>query len=585
MALHDCSVWGRPSLHYSVCFGSWFTFRYAESYFAYKRECFPVTSNFGVAQYDSVTRQHHVSQLKSAARALREREDAPAATHDAPGSPALVQKSNDVALPAAMSLAVRCMPDRIPKPTSKDARELQLRYVAWWAVLGENNLDVGDLGEADPMDENEDEGAAAASADVAESLDPAPAASLEPGSPLRELGSAPSAFAPPAEGIDPQQGEPSILGALAGVERQEANLRSLMEDPDKEEDPTKLEWLFEKVRTSTEQGSDAVDPWDPMDVFDAAMNFEKYHSLVALAPLMHRFIQFAQGPRCFRKFKQSKTAWSERNQLDHDLKLIREGLQLDPQCRGARMQGWHASSLVRAREVVDATDFGAEGAAIPPIAFNPSRQARIVSNEEHMPDHPQVLLIDGDVFFVLGGQRVKPAQANARGIARLFYTTTSAEHVQALCLLRTTAEKFPWVTFSWTSRPRFIRLTKKAMANMLELRVLEHREDAGNTAMEMELHPVAVTKICEARIDVLNAKTDKQMKAKLKEMADPGHLKGHAKITYDIYSFMDRGWTPAGSAPTPSCKWKWTHPALSSFIHISCIEHGSQLQRAWLSDV
>ena len=480
------------------------------------------------------------------------------------------------------------MPRRIPKPTSKDARELQDRYVAWWAVLGENNLDVGYLGEADPMDENEE--AAAASADVAESLDPAPAASLEPGSPLRELGSAPSALAPPAEGIDPQQGEPSILEALAGVERQEANLRSLMEDPAKEEDPAKLEWLFEtyesKERTSKEQGSDVVDPWDPMDVFCAVIDFEKYHSLVALAPLMHRFIQFAQGPRCFRKFKQPKTEWSERNKMDHDLKLIREGLQLDPQCRGARMQGWHASSLVRAREVVDATDFGAEGAAIPPIAFNPSRQARIVSKEEHMPDHPQVLLIDGDVFFVLGGQRVKPAQGNGRGIARLFYTTTSVEHVQGLFLLRTTAEKFPWVTFSWTSMPMFMRLTKKTRANIRELRVLEHREGLEeNTAMEIMLHPDAVTAVWAAKIDALNAKTDKQMKAKLKEVADPGHLKGHAKIIYDIYSFVERGWTPAGSAPTPSCKWKWTHPALYSFIHISCIEHGSQMQRAWLSDV
>ena len=250
------------------------------------------------------------------------------------------------------------------------------------------------------------------------------------------------------------------------------------------------------------------------------------------------------------------------------------------------MQGWHASSLVRAREVVDATHFGAEGAAIPPIAFHPARQARIVSNEGHMPDHPQVLLIDGSVFFVLDGQRVKPAQGNGRGIARLFYTTTSVEHVLGLFLLRTTAEDFPWATFSWTSIPRFMRLTKKTKVNMLQLRVLEHVGGVGeNTAMNVRLHKGAVTAIDDARLAVLAAKTDKLMTAKLKELANPGHLKDQAKIVFDPYSFVERGWTTEGSAPTPSCKWKWTHPALYSFVHISCIEHGSQMQRAWLSDV
>ena len=113
--------------------------KFAEYYFGYKRECFPNTNNFGVSQYDMATFRHHISQLKSATLASEKpaSDDTAATVVVTHGSVELVRKLNNVAILSAVALAVRCMPKRIPKPQQSDLHDLRERYIAWWAVVGD----------------------------------------------------------------------------------------------------------------------------------------------------------------------------------------------------------------------------------------------------------------------------------------------------------------------------------------------------------------------------------------------------------------------------------------------------------------
>ena len=286
-------------------------------------------------------------------------------------------------------------------------------------------------------------------------------------------------------------------------------------------------------------------PWLPLMLF---FDFKQFPVLSDVEHLLVASISHSQAERkkTFRHMPLSvaEKTHSAHNEFMRDVRLLREGLQLDDACRSSRMAGWAGMAHKTAREIVKSVCEEAAPVSTP-SAFHPARHARIVASEGHIPAHPQVLLLGAKVVLVVGGHRTRAA-GGKRGVARLFYTTTHVAHTQDIFVLHTVNEALPRVVFSWASRPERVTVTKKKMLAIKELLVVSSNPLECGTEFHVELHGDASEAVLNAKLEEVALAVEKEFKAKAAEVADAPHLKDQATIAFTEFSFMSRGWTKEG---------------------------------------